>query len=435
MTHIVSTPDSAGAGLTAAGDTLLVTSQGSILDDVAPSSGIGTAISATGNNETVTLDGSVYCAYTSSSDTVEGDGVYLDGSEDTLTVDSILQGGSAAAQDNGDSDSIFVGSSGMLQGLGFSSDGFLIQGSGSVTTEDLQNLGTITGTVGIAVVAGGLDTIVNGGTISGGIGNGYEGNVALEYIENSGAISGSGVAIQSKESTSGIDLVNTGLLTSGAQDPSENNGTIYLDDASGATSWIDNEGTIIGTSSDTGLAINSSTDDLDLTNSGTIHGTVYVANTADIRNSGTITGDAVAGSNSSIIVTGAGIIDRQVSVGDDGEVSVVAGGTVGAIALTGTSAAIDDSRGNIGLITLDASDVIDYQGLFGEQVVTNFIGGSGSTHDTLSFAVNDFGSFTAMSKDMTQVGADTVIKRDSDDSITLVGVTKTTLVAADFAFT
>ena len=47
-------------------------------------------------------------------------------------------------------------------------------------------------------------------------------------------------------------------------------------------------------------------------------------------------------------------------------------------------------------------------------------------------------TFTALSKDMTQVGkgatADTVITRDSNDFIMLVGVTKASLVSTDFSF-
>jgi hypothetical protein len=47
---------------------------------------------------------------------------------------------------------------------------------------------------------------------------------------------------------------------------------------------------------------------------------------------------------------------------------------------------------------------------------------------------NDFGIFTAVQSAMSQVGADTVIRLDATDSITLVGVTKSSLVSADFKF-
>jgi hypothetical protein len=422
--YLVDTPNSPGVPLSGAGDTLLVTSQGSILVNSAPSSGIGTAISATGNDEAATLDGAVYCAYTSSG-TVAGDGVYLDGSQDTLTVDSTVQGGTSAVQVDGTDAFIDVGSLGALQGLGSTSWGLGINGGSAETNDTLLNLGTITGTTGIGISSGGGDSITNGGTISGTVGINYKDNVALEYIENSGMISGPNGAIESIGSSAGVDIVNSGLITSSTV-------TIDLDDAMGATSNIDNKGTILGPS--TGGAIFSYDDTLQLTNSGTIHGGIGIGADSSITNSGTIVGGVSLGNDGTLIDSGTVTGGTVACLGTGDEVSLYGGGTIANIAC-GTSTTIHDIRGTIDAISMAASDTVDYQGPFGEQTITGFVAGSGSTHDTLSFAANDFGSFTALSKHMTQVGSDTVITRDSDDSITLVGVTKTNLVAADFTFT
>ena len=86
------------------------------------------------------------------------------------------------------------------------------------------------------------------------------------------------------------------------------------------------------------------------------------------------------------------------------------------------------------MINARASDTFDYHGLFGNETIDSFTAGTGSTHDTLQFAANDFGSFTAVQSAMSQVGADTVIRLDATDSITLVSVTKSNLVSADFKF-
>ena len=82
----------------------------------------------------------------------------------------------------------------------------------------------------------------------------------------------------------------------------------------------------------------------------------------------------------------------------------------------GASDTIDDSRGGItGGINAGASDTFDYHGLFGNETIDTFTGGTGSTHDTIQFAANDFGIFTAVQSAMSQVGADTVIRLDATE--------------------
>jgi len=101
----------------------------------------------------------------------------------------------------------------------------------------------------------------------------------------------------------------------------------------------------------------------------------------------------------------------------------------------GNADLVDSSRGEItGAITALTSDLFEFSGNFGNETIDKFTGGTGSTHDTIQFAANDFGSFTAVQSAMSQVGADTVIRLDATDSITLFGVTRSNLVSADFKF-
>ena len=408
------------------------------MDDTQPSAGIGTAVSGTGADETITLDGSVYCAYNASG-TDAGIGVYLTASSDALTVNSLVQGATGAVQDTGTDGIINVGAIGFLQGIGSSAYGLEIEGTGTATNDTLTNQGWITGTVGVLVKGGGSDTILNSGNISGGIGIGYNSNAAAENIENSGTIAATGNAIKSINSSAGVDIINSGVITSSA---SSTNGVIYLDDNSGVSSTIDNKGTIIGAGIE--YAIDDASEILYLTNSGTIHGGVRVSGPtsttlppATIINSGTIIGGVdLNGNDENIFDTGT-ITGSVLCSGTDNSIVLSQGGTIDTIQC-GPSTSINEIRGTIDDIDMSSSDTVDYRGLFGEQTITGFTVGTGSTHDTLSFAANDWGSFMALSKDMTQVGNDTVIKRDSDNSITVVGVTKASLVAAataDFAFT
>jgi hypothetical protein len=528
------TPVSSGNGvnLTGNGDGLIVTSAGSIVADDG-----GDDVYATGPNESITLDGLVYSVNTLASGGVTGDGVYMTGAGDTLTVDSLVQAGGSAVQIGGGSgDFVDVGSQGSLQGVGLASFGFGIQGQDTSTSDSLDNAGAISATTAVGIANAGGDSIDNSGDISGIFGVDYYDNVASESIENSGTIAGGGssnsYAIGSNESSQGIDVVNSGLITDSATSK-----VLYFYDDSGAESTIDNQGTISGS----GNVLQSQSDVLYVNNSGTIHGDMYTVAAAYIDNSGLWQDSAGTGHISLFLADGsltnahAGTIDGSVIFNDagdtvdnagkiDGAVTLVSGGDTftnagdidGAVTFTGTgvtntftnsgaitgnftfsaekstltnsgditgnvtvaeedtltnhgeiygnvtvnelstftntgvvhgnaalgkSVTIDDSLGEVtGAITASAlgADTFDYEGNFGNETIDRFFAGTGSTHDTIQFGASDFGSFAAVQAAMTQVttatGFDTVIRLDATDSITLVGVTKASLVSADFKF-
>ena len=148
--------------------------------------------------------------------------------------------------------------------------------------------------------------------------------------------------------------------------------------------------------------------------SGSIAGNVTLAGAGCVfKNHNQIYGDVTLGRSETLINTG--VIHGDVTLG--------------------ASDSINDSRGKVtDAITASSNDTLIYNGLFGEETINKFVAGSGATHDTIQFAANDFGTFAAVRGAMHQVGADTVITLDAADSITLVGVAKSSLVAADFKF-
>lgn len=80
------------------------------------------------------------------------------------------------------------------------------------------------------------------------------------------------------------------------------------------------------------------------------------------------------------------------------------------------------------------NDTFRFVGLSGKDVVTDFHGGVGVV-DVLNLSgISGFTNFAQVMSHSTQVGADTVITFDANDSIVLSGVVKTAVVADDFTF-
>ena len=87
-----------------------------------------------------------------------------------------------------------------------------------------------------------------------------------------------------------------------------------------------------------------------------------------------------------------------------------------------------------GAVTATTNDLFEFSGNFGNATIGGFVAGSGATNDIIQFATNDFSTFAKVKAASTQQGADVVIRLDASDSITLTGVTLTSLVAANFTF-
>jgi fibronectin-binding autotransporter adhesin len=474
-------------------DDLLVTSAGSLVETEGED-----GIDSTGAADAITVDGLVYSA-----DSGTGTAVSITGAATHLFVNGQVQGDTGVSVENTTSVSVNVGSQGSIESVsGGAAANFQGNSSSPLATDyTLDNAGDIFGGYGVFFADGGGDVINNTGQISGSFAVSFSSNVATETVENSGTIEGGAgsdaSAIRSEESSAGVAIVNSGLITDGAANASSGPyALLYFDDNSGTTSTIDNEGTITGE----GFVIRSASDVLGIINSGTIHGSVYSTNSVHADNSGnwhhgtgtgfltflstgadnsltnaqagTITGgismegsgDTIdnagritgsltlaAGSDTvtnegeldgSVTFTGSGAANTFTNSGSiAGNVTLAGGttatntGTINGNLTLGATDTVDASRGVVdGAIAASTSDTFDYHGLFGEQTIDNFTAGTSSTHDTIQFAANDFGSFSAVQSATSQVGSDTVIRLDSADSITLVGVTAASLVSANFSF-
>ena len=66
----------------------------------------------------------------------------------------------------------------------------------------------------------------------------------------------------------------------------------------------------------------------------------------------------------------------------------------------------------------------------GSDTITDFVAGAG-THDVLDITAFDFASFADVTNAASQVGEDTLIQLDVDDSATPLGVSLGDLIAVD----
>ena len=77
-----------------------------------------------------------------------------------------------------------------------------------------------------------------------------------------------------------------------------------------------------------------------------------------------------------------------------------------------------------------ASNIAQYASGFGAQTVAGFNTANG---DKISLASSEFASIAALISGATTSGANTIINGTGGDTLTLVGISKASLVAADFA--
>jgi hypothetical protein len=469
---VVSTSQTTTENLSSADDDLLVTSSGSII--VTTGDG-NVGIDSTANSQEITINSLVYAAFDGTDVGVE----ITDGLT-SLTVKGQVEGDAGVDVSQGVLDRITVGNQGAVDGL--ASDGVEFVGNfGHAVAADnsLNNAGYISGDIdGVLSEYGGGDTINNSGQISGEVGVYLDGNVATDIVENTGTItddandSVSGSAIFTAFSSAGIDVINSGTITDdGANALNSGGAVLYFDDNSGKTSTIDNTGTISGL----GYVIQSISDILDISNSGMIHGGLDLAHDDDalinshagtidgrvtlaaggdtitnagdiygaitftgtgitnsLTNSGEITGNITFSSAHSTLTNSGSMTGDLTMVGTD---TLINTGVIHGDVTLGVSDIIELSVGEVtGAITGKTNDLFAFSGNFGNETIDKFIGGTGSTHDTIRFATNDFGSFAAVQSHMSQVGADVAIRLDGTDTITLAGVKLSNLVSADFKF-
>jgi hypothetical protein len=203
--------------------------------------------------------------------------------------------------------------------------------------------------------------------------------------------------------------LNTGTITTLDNTGTIKHGSPGADaiDSVGSIATLSNRGQIMGAVE----LLGGSGDTLD--NLGQISGNVMLAGGDLLMNQGQVYGDVTLGRADTFTDTGA--IHGDVTLG--------------------ASDTFDASGGEItGAITASSGDLLEFSRNFGHETIDNFTAGTGAAHDTLELGSVGFGGFQAVHHAISQVGSDTVIRLDAADSITLVGVAKSSLVAAAFKF-
>jgi hypothetical protein len=445
--------------VTGNGDTLLVTSAGALA-----SMDGGNGITASGNFESVTVDGLAYGA--------SGLGVSMNGIRSTLVVDGEAQGDAGVQLANGAaSDSVYVGAQGVVTGLlsGF----YLVD-----TNAQIVNDGHVFGSeYGIDAFSSSGDTITNNGVIS------NPGTAALadsaaitvnlstsETVDNAGLISapqaiyvedGSSAAIRNSGTilgtltvtdTSQVTIDNSGTwhgatleLASSADNGLTNSGKIHgAISFGGGDNTFTSSGSLVGsvsfgsgdnafTSSDTLTgSISFGGGNNVFTNSGTLTGAVSFGDgTNTLTNSGTITG-AIAFEGSTDQLINDGLIHGSVAMGNSD--TLTNAGTIHGSVYLGVNNEFLSNGGEVtGALSANTSDLFDFSGAVGHVTIDGFVS-TGATHDVIHFGNDDFANYAALQAAMTQVGRDVVITLDAGDSIVLGNTTLAHLVSHDFTF-
>jgi serralysin len=235
--------------------------------------------------------------------------------------------------------------------------------------------------------SGTIKTLTNSGTITGGNGGvGHTGGSGGSGIDNTGTIA---------------TLTNTGTISNGAPGAD----AILSAGANASIGTLFNSGHIEGAVA----LLGGSGDTLD--NLGRISGNVALGDGDILMNQGQVAGDVTLGASDTLTDTGA--IQGDVTLG--------------------ASDTFDMSSGDVsGAITASSGDLLEFSGNFGHETIDNFTA-TGAAHDTLELGSAGFGAYAALSSAMAQVGPNVVIGLGAD-SITLVGVAKSSLVSADFKF-
>jgi adhesin HecA-like repeat protein len=338
---------------------------------------------------------------------------------------------------------------------------------GSVTTGSSATLNNAGSIIGLVTLAEGSDTVANSGAISGSVmftataqgGDQLKntGSISQGVVMGSGAgellVNASGASIGERLSSGGSTATVYSVLFVGASGVLRNGGKIDGDVGMDfKSSKLTNTGSING-------AVTLGADGV-LTNAGSIVGAVSLTvGDGALTNSGSITGAiSIFGADVNSVETNTGTIVGSVTVSGSGytfnnhnqiygDVTFGSGDTLtntGVIhgnLILNNADTVNTSRGLVtGTIMADHDDnqMFIFSGGFGHETIDGFSAGSATTHDTLQFAADDFGSYADVQAAMTQVGKDVLIKLDAADTIVLDGVTIGTkpgdLTAADFKF-
>ena len=149
-----------------------------------------------------------------------------------------------------------------------------------------------------------------------------------------------------------------------------------------------------------------------------------------------------ANSNANTILTGVGNADLLIGfggvdtlIGNAGADVLSGGGNNDSLSGGSGNDILIGGTGNDALTGGANNDTFVFAPGFGKDVITDFTAGTVTAHDVLQISMGTaFDTLAEILAAATQVGANTVINFDLNTSITLNGVTKASLVDADFKF-
>jgi Ca2+-binding RTX toxin-like protein len=117
----------------------------------------------------------------------------------------------------------------------------------------------------------------------------------------------------------------------------------------------------------------------------------------------------------------------------DGSYTILGGAAADTIITGAGNDSITGAKGNDLMTGGAGADTFSFKGRFNADTITDFAA-TGTGHDVIHFATDDFANFAAVQAHMATVGTDVVISFTVTDTITLQHVTLGDLNAADFTF-
>ncbi len=240
---------------------------------------------------------------------------------------------------------------------------------------------------------------------------------------------------------SGVDIITAGggsAITAGG-----GNDTVNVGAGSGASITLGGGVDKVTVTGGKATVVNVGAGNDAITLSGGSGNTITAGSGNSVINTSTEAGDKITTSDgtaaavtvnagaSSTVVVGNGNDTVSMGAGD----TVTAGkgidsfiiGTSGAPSLTAPAALTVNEQGSIALPITASLSALG----FGHDTITGF---STASFDKIEFSTSQFSSFAAVMADARQVGANTVISADAADSVTLEGVTLSSLTSSNFEF-
>ena len=147
-----------------------------------------------------------------------------------------------------------------------------------------------------------------------------------------------------------------------------------------------------------------------------------------IDSPGDVTNTIALGNGNNDTVMASAAPDSRITVGNGND--TVFGGADNTIAIGNGQNQLVAAPGDVWTVG-SGQDTFAFNAGFGENTITDF----NTSRDVLQFNHALFVNFAAAMADTKQVGANTVITYDANDSVTLTGVAASHLTASNFKFT